>query len=153
MIFHSSKKFHSGPKFEFMKRNKINEPTDHSLVLGGYFIDKGEQVIFEHKIDNIRVDLYIPTWSKSIIIEVVGDDRTKDQLKCDRNRDCFLSCNGKNVIRFKNSMIEQIDFITQMKYWFKGTNSFEQQLDKMIQGKVFKEDLFENELDELFDDN
>lgn len=159
MVF-SSKKFRNGPKYEFMKRHRINEPTDYALILGGHFIEQGEQVEFEHKFDNLRVDLYIPTWSKTIIIEVVGDDRTKSQLESDRNRDCFLSCIGYTVFRIKNSMIEK-HIKNQGNKWLLGSKNFEEQINQMMKeekktGKrleevlPFSENLFTTELDDLF---
>ncbi|MEK3797638.1 DUF559 domain-containing protein [Peribacillus sp. FSL H8-0477] len=127
-MFNSSKIFRWGKIHDFMDKNKIKQPTDHAILLGGELISQGHKVIFECPISNMHTDLYVPTLNEKIFIEVVGDIRTKEQLIKDRNRDAFLSCEGFTVLRFNNEKIENY-VQDQINKYFLGINAFEKHLN------------------------
>lgn len=129
MIFNCSKVFRNRKAHDFMKRHNIPNPTDHALVLAGFFIQMGHEVELEYKVDRLHVDLYVPTWSEKTVFELISNNRTKEQLECDKCRDTFLS-NEYDVLRVNNKSVEDLD--DQMTKWMAGFRSFQEKIEKMI---------------------
>lgn len=136
--------------YYFKKENKIKNPTDYSILLGGLFTEWGYKPIFEAQFDQMHVDLYIPDWNPNIIIEIYGE-REPEQYKVDSNRDGFLVRNQKSVQRICNKNIsEYLPKDEQIRLYFKGLSIFEKQLQDWKESGI--PDYFEVKNDVILED-
>lgn len=146
-IFDAEKFFNGGDKYNFMRENDIKPPTGYALLLGGYFIEEGHEVIFEQRIGKMHVDLYIPSWDPYMIIEVMGE-REPEQVEQDKKRDQRLSCLELNVRRYSNDYINH-HFDNQGHRHFLAVNAFEKQIRHWMENGI--PDLEDHlELEKLF---
>lgn len=139
--------------YYFKKENKIKNPTDYAIILGGLFTDLGYKPIYEAQFDQMHVDLYIPDWNPNIVIEVYGD-REPEQYIVDGKRDGFLVRHQISVQRICNKNISVLPLIEQTRLYFKGLNVFEQQLQSWKENGIpdYLEDKSTITLDNLHDD-
>ena len=114
--------------YYFRKEQNLKSPTIPAFLLGGLFIHWGYTPIFEAPYDQMKIDLYIPSWNPHIFIEVYGE-RLPEQHKSDSNRDGYLVRQGKSVQRINNQdIVENIPPLEQIRLYFLGVAAYEKQL-------------------------